>query len=199
MLLFYVIPIKDTKSMAKLLLKRFGGLIEVLNADHAQLVEINGIGQSVIVYFKLLKDLFSRLHIPHDLMKKKIHVLNNWNAVINYCNLTMGFQKTESFKILYLNAKNALINEEVIESGTVDRIAIHPREIVRSALTYCASAVILVHNHPSGEVGPSKQDIDLTNKIASALRSVSITIHDHIIVSHNDYYSFKTNNLINAQ
>ncbi len=116
--------------------------------------------------------------------------------MINYCNLTMGFQKTESFKILYLNSKNILINEEVIDYGTVDRIAIHPREIVKNALIHCASAVILVHNHPSGEVAPSKQDIELTNTIASGLKVVNITVHDHIIVSHNDYYSFKTNDLI---
>ena len=198
MLLFYVIPIKDTKSIAKLLLKKFGGLIEILNADQAQLIEIKGIGQSFIIYLKLLKDLFSRLHIPSDL-DKKIHVLNNWSSVINYCNLTMGFQKTESFKILYLNTKNLLIHEEVIDYGTVDRIAIHPREIVKSALTVGASAVILVHNHPSGEVLPSKQDIELTNIIALALKSVNITIHDHIIVSHNDFYSFKTHNLIKPE
>ena len=197
MLLFYVIPIKDTKAMAKLLLKKFGGLIEVLNADQTQLLEVKGIGQSAIIYFKLLKDFFSRLHIPNDL-EKKVHVLNNWSSVINYCNLTMGFQKTESFKILYLNAKNILIKEEVIDYGTVDRIAIHPREIVKNALTAGASAVILVHNHPSGDVSPSKQDIELTNTIATALKSVNVTIHDHIIVSHNDYYSFKTNDLIKS-
>ncbi|WP_323732412.1 RadC family protein [Candidatus Bandiella euplotis] len=195
MLLFYVIPIKDTKSIAKNLLRKFGSLIEVLDADQTQLIEIKGVGQSVIIYFKLLKDLFSRLHIPSDL-EKKFYILNNWGSVINYCNLTMGFQKTESFKILYLNAKNILIHEEVIDYGTVDRIAIHPREIVKSALTVGASALILVHNHPSGDVSPSKQDIELTNTIATALRSINVTIHDHIIVSRNDYYSFKTNNLI---
>ena len=197
MLLFYVIPVRDTKLIAKLLLKKFGSLVGVINAEQVQLAEIRGIGQSVAIYFKLLKDFFSRLHIPSNL-EKKVHILNNWNSVINYCNLTMGFQKTESFKILYLNAKNVLINEEVIDYGTVDRIAIHPREIVKNALTNCASAVILVHNHPSGEVTPSKQDIELTNMIVSGLKSVNITVHDHIIVSHNDYYSFKTNDLIKA-
>lgn len=195
MLLFYVIPVRDTKLIAKLLLKKFGSLVGVINAEQVQLAEIRGIGRSVAIYFKLLKDFFSRLHIPNNL-EKKVHILNNWNSVINYCNLTMGFQKTESFKILYLNAKNVLINEEVIDYGTVDRIAIHPREIVKNALTNCASAVILVHNHPSGEVTPSKQDIELTNMIVSGLKSVNITVHDHIIVSHNDYYSFKTNDLI---
>ena len=111
----------------------------------------------------------------------------------------MGFQKVEYFKILYLNVKNILIHEEIVESGTVDRIAIHPREIVKSAINHFASAVILVHNHPSGDISPSKQDIEITNKIATALKAVNIVIHDHIIVSHNDYFSFKTNNLINLE
>ena len=195
MLLFYIIPVRDTKPLAKLLLKKFGSLIGVVNAEPTQLAGIKGIGQSVVIYLKLLKDFFSRLHISNN-SEKKVHVLNNWNSVINYCNLTMGFQKTESFKILYLNSKNILINEEVIDYGTVDRIAIHPREIVKNALIHCASAVILVHNHPSGEVAPSKQDIELTNTIVSGLKAVNITVHDHIIVSHNDYYSFKTNDLI---
>ena len=195
MLLFYVIPVRDTKSIAKLLLKKFGSLAGVINAEEIQLDEIKGIGQSVAIYFKLLKDFFSRLHISND-FEKKVHILNNWNAVINYCNLTMGFQKTECFKILYLNVKNALIYEEVIDYGTVDRIAIHPREIVKNALIHSASAVILVHNHPSGEITPSKQDMELTDMIVSGLKSVNITVHDHIIVSHNDYYSFKSNDLI---
>jgi DNA repair protein RadC len=111
----------------------------------------------------------------------------------------MGFQKIEHFKILYLNSKNMLIHEQMIDSGTVDRIAIHPREIVKNALTHFASAVILVHNHPSGDISPSKQDIEITNKIVTALKAVNIIVHDHIIVSHNDYFSFKTNNLINSE
>ena len=195
MLLFHIIPFRDTKSIAKLLLKKFGSLAGVINAENIQLNEIKGVGQSAIVYFKLLKDFFSRLHISNDL-EKKVPILNNWSAVINYCNLTMGFQKTENFKILYLNAKNALIHEEVIDYGTVDRIAVHPREIVKNALVHSASAVILVHNHPSGEVAPSKQDIELTDMIVSGLKAVNITVHDHIIVSYNDYYSFKSNDLI---
>ncbi|MFQ3307715.1 MAG: DNA repair protein RadC [Candidatus Midichloriaceae bacterium] len=196
MLLFYVIPIKDTKEISKMLLKKHGSLMGVLNADKSQLLQIKGVGSSVYLHFRLLKDLFSRLHVPQDLSKEKTHVLNNWNSVVNYCNLTMGFQKTESFRILYLNSKNNLIEEDVIDYGTVDRIAIHPREIVKNALTHSASAVILVHNHPSGDVNPSKQDIELTNKIVDGLRSVCITVHDHIIVSQNNYYSFRTNNLI---
>jgi DNA repair protein RadC len=198
MLLFYVIPIKDTKNTAKQLLNTFGSLVGVINADYTQLNKIKGLGNSVYLFFKLLKDLFSRLHLPNE-SDQKFHVLNNWNSVVNYCNLTMGFQKVEYFKILYLNAKNILIDEEIIESGTVDRIAVHPREIVKSAINHFASAVILVHNHPSGDVSPSKQDIEIRNTIATALKAVNIVIHDHIIVSHNDYFSFKTNNLINFE
>ena len=198
MLLFYVIPIKDTKNTAKQLLNTFGSLVGVINADYTQLNKIKGLGNSVYLFFKLLKDLFSRLHLPNE-SDQKFHVLNNWASVVNYCNLTMGFQKVEYFKILYLNAKNILIDEEIIESGTVDRIAVHPREIVKSAINHFASAVILVHNHPSGDVSPSKQDIEITNTIATALKAVNIVIHDHIIVSHNDYFSFKTNNLINFE
>ena len=198
MLLFHVIPIKDTKLVAKLLLKKFGCLAGVINAEYNQLNQVKGLGKSAEIYFKLLKDLFSRLHIP-DSSNKTFHVLNNWNSVINYCNLTMGFQKVEHFKILYLNSKNILIHEQMIDSGTVDRIAIHPREIVKNALTHFASAVILVYNHPSGDTSPSKKDIEITNKVITALKAVNIVVHDHIIVSHNDYFSFKTNNLINSE
>ncbi len=194
LLLFYIIPLRDTKPTAKKLLQKFGSFINVLNADAEGLKQVEGIGQSAELYFKLLKDVFSRLHLPID--PKETHVLSNWNAVISYCNLTMGFQKIETFKILYLNAKNILIHEETLNSGTVDKVAVHPREIVKTSLSCGALAVILVHNHPSGDVSPSKQDISLTNKIISALEVVGVLVHDHIIISGNDYYSFKSNGLI---
>jgi DNA repair protein RadC len=193
LLLFYIVPIKDTKLLAKQLIFKFGSLPNLLNAEHHELKQIDGVGESIIGYLKLLLDFYSRLHLPCT--EDDRQVLNNWSAVINYCNLTMGFQNNESFKILYLNSKNTLIKEDTISLGTVDRIVVYPREIVKNSLSYSAVAVILIHNHPSGDVNPSKQDIQLTKKIIEALGSVNIVVHDHVIVSKNNYYSFRSNNL----
>ena len=194
MLLFSLFKRKDTKKLAKLLLDKFGSLIAVISADSARLKKIKGVGDSTVFYFRLLQDLFSRLHLP--LEKEKVHIFNNWLSVVNYCTLVLGFKNKENFCILFLNRKNLLIEEEFIEYGTVDKVAVYPREIVKMAINYGASAVILVHNHPSGDLKPSEDDIEMTEKISEALKSVNIALHDHLIISKVDYFSFKNNNLL---
>lgn len=194
MILFNSFKRKDTKELAKLLLSRFGSLIGVINAEPARLLKIDGVGQSTVFQFKLLQDLFTRLHLPIE--KDEVHVFNNWLSVVNYCTLVLGFKTKENFCVLFLNKKNVLIEEEFIEHGTVDKVAVYPREIVKLTVNYGAFAVILVYNHPSGELKPSEEDLLMTKKISEALMSINVALHDHLIIAKNDYYSFKHNNLL---
>jgi DNA repair protein RadC len=193
MILFSVFPRKDTKSLAKKLLSKFGSLADIVNADSTDLKSIEGVGDALIIQMKLLSDIFSRLHLPID---KPITVLNNWMSVIHYCNLTMGYKKIELFRVLYLNKNNCLIADQLCEHGTVDRVQIYPREIAKKALECNASAIILVHNHPSGFTEPSKEDIEMTKQIAKALSAISVNLHDHLIISKNSHYSFRAKGLI---
>lgn len=194
MLLFRVFQRKDTKGISKALLKKYGSLIAIFSAEPLDLQTVNGVGQSVIEYFKLLQDTFSRLLLPVKI--DKIHVMNSWLAVLNYCQLTMGFKKKEYFRALFLNKKNLLVADELFDSGTVDKVIVYPREIAKQALSYSASAVIIVHNHPSGDAQPSTEDIDITKKISAALNSINITLHDHLIIAQNEHFSFKANGIL---
>jgi len=193
MLLYSVFSRKDTRKIARDLLSEFGSLEGVLNAEKADLLKIPDIGECTIYHFKLLLDLYSRLLLPID---AKVEVLSNWKSVIQFCNLTMGFKKKEAFRIFYLNNKNHLIADEIFENGTLDKIHIYPREVVKSALEHCASAIILVHNHPSGDPSPSDEDIVMTKEIAKALKLVSINVHDHLIIAQNKHYSFRASGLL---
>jgi DNA repair protein RadC len=195
MLLFYAIPRADTKKLAKDLLGRYGSLAGVVNAPVAELRKCDGIGDAVAHLFKLLLDLNSRLILPVVASNNK-NVLGDWNAVLNYCKLTMGYKVTqEYFRVLYLNRRNALMADECQE-GTVDRVSVYPREIAKKVLEYGASAVILVHNHPSGDSKPSKEDIEVTRLIAKALEGFNVMVLDHIIVSCSEHFSFKANKLL---
>jgi DNA repair protein RadC len=194
MILFYTIVRKDTKPIAKILLKKFGSLAGIVFADDASLKTIAGVGEGVIFFIKLLADFFSRLCVPQQ--KGEVHVLSSWLAVLNYCQLTMGFKKSESFRVLMLNKKNVLIADEFIDAGTVDKIAIYPREISKMTLLHGAAAIILVHNHPSGDPNPSREDIEITNKIIEALLPISVAMHDHVIVAEHNHFSFRAAGLI---
>lgn len=193
-LLFYAIPRADTKQIARKLLKRYESFADILNAPEVDLRKVEGIGDASVFLFKLLKDLHSRLFVAKDL--KSTHVLNNWVSVLNYCKLVMGYNNTEQFRVLYLNKKNYLIADEVNLDGTIDRIQVYPREIVRKALEHSAAAVILVHNHPSTDSNPSPDDLEITNCIAAALRTIGVIVHDHVIVTSRRHFSFKMNGLL---
>lgn len=195
MLLFYSIPRADTKQIAKQLLKRYGSLAGVFGADPADVIRIEGVGEATVYLFKLLSDAFSRLFIPVN-ENAKFNILNNWQAVINYCRLTMGVKKSkEYFRVLYMNSKNHLIDDQVDE-GTVDKVLVYPREIARKVIEIGASAIILVHNHPSGDPKPSHEDIVMTRSIAEAIKSLGATVHDHIIICDFEHFSFRSNKLI---
>jgi DNA repair protein RadC len=193
LLLFFAIPRRDVKPLAKKLLEKFGNLANLINADKERLLSIDGTNDGVCISFFVVRELINRI-----LKQKVVHqnIISSWSALLDYLKSTMGGLKLEQFRALFLNKKNILITDEIMTVGTIDQATVYPREIIKRALFHEASAIILVHNHPSGNSKPSKADIELTNKIAEACSAVSIIVHDHVIISNNDYFSFKSNMLL---
>lgn len=193
LILFRAIPRRDTKPIAKALIKRFGTFSEVLHAPDDLLREVSGVGDVVIGELKLIRASAIRL-MQDDVLEKP--VLSSWAALIDYCRGAMAYEPREQFRILFLDKKNKLIADEVQQQGTVDHTPVYIREIVKRALELSATAIILVHNHPSGDPTPSRGDIDMTRKIVDAAKPLGIVIHDHIIVGREGHTSFKGEGLI---
>jgi DNA repair protein RadC len=193
LVLFNAIPRRDTKPVAKRLIERFGSFAEVVNAPPERLKEVKGVGDAAIVQLKLVRAGALRL-MQGGIMQRP--VLASWTAVLDYCRAAMGFEAREQFRILFLDKKNRLIADEVQQEGTVDHTPVYVREIVKRSLELSASAIILVHNHPSGDPTPSRADIDMTRQIVDAARPLGVTIHDHIIVGKQGHASFKGLKLI---
>jgi DNA repair protein RadC len=193
LLLFQAVPRRDTKPLAKALLSRFGSFSEVLSAPEAQLLEIDGIGEGVVHHLKVVKAAAQRF--GRDKIKER-PLLDSWKSVIDYCKTAMGYEAIEQFRILFLNKKNQLIADEVQQSGTVDHTPVYPREVVRRALELSATAIILVHNHPSGDPTPSGADIQMTNQVIDIAKPLGIMVHDHIIVGKGGAVSFRGLKLI---
>jgi DNA repair protein RadC len=193
LLLFSAIPRRDTKPMAKRLLQRFGSFAEVINAPPERLKEVQGVGDAAVTQLKLVRASALRLMQKGILQRP---VLTSWNAVLDYCRAAMGYEAREQFRILFLDKKNRLIADEVQQQGTVDHTPVYVREVVKRALELSASAVILVHNHPSGDPAPSRADIDMTRQIVDAARPLGVAVHDHIIVGRQGHASFKGLKLI---
>lgn len=193
MVLFWSIPRRDVKPLAKELIHNFGSLGGVVSAHYEKLKNIKGITEHTYINIMLLKETIDRILQGNSMNK---NVLGSWSALMDYLKVSMGELKTEEFRILFMNKKNILIADELQSHGTVDQAPVYPREVVKRSLFYEASAIILVHNHPSGNNTPSKADIMLTKQIAAACKTVNITVHDHVIVSLNDVYSFKSNMIL---
>ena len=193
LILFWALPRKDVKPLSKILLKDFGSIGEIVYADTSRLLAVPGVTKSMCLNFKIVREVIRKL-LQKNIMKKNI--LSSWGALIDYLKVTMQFFKTEQVRILFLNKKNILIADELQTSGTVDQTPIYPREIVKRVLLHEASAIILVHNHPSGHCTPSKSDIELTQKVVEACKSVNVIVHDHVIIGNNDFFSFKSNLLL---
>jgi DNA repair protein RadC len=188
LLLFRSIPRADTKERAKMLLKRFGSLAEVLGAPERLLREVDDIGESAALDLKIVAAAALRMARGEIAGRE---VLSSWNQVIDYCRAAMAFEEREQFRILFLDKKNALIADELQQTGTVDHTPVYPREVVRRALELSATALILVHNHPSGDPTPSRADIDMTKTIIDTARPLGIAVHDHIIIGKKGHASMK--------
>lgn len=193
LLLFRSIPRRDVKPLAKDLLARFGSFAEVISAPPARLLEVKGISESTIIEFKIVQATSLKL-AQAKVMKRP--AISSWTALIDYCTASMAYNKTEQFRILFLDRKNVLIADEVQQEGTVDHTPVYPREVVKRALELNASAIILVHNHPSGDPMPSADDITMTQKIAETAKPLGIAIHDHIVVGKGSHASFRSLGLL---
>ena len=188
LLLFIAIPRKDVKPIAIMLIDRFKNMNGVLNASFNDLQSIKGISHNTAVAIRAMRTAGLRL-IQQDIMERPI--FTNWQRLLDYCQASMAQDTRENFRLLFLNKKNELIADEVQQSGTVDFTPAYPREIMKRALELGATALILVHNHPSGDHTPSAADIEITKDIINAAKPFDITVHDHIIVSRNGTSSFK--------
>ncbi|MDX1580212.1 MAG: DNA repair protein RadC [Alphaproteobacteria bacterium] len=193
LLLFQAHPRGDMKPLAKALIERFGTLSRVISAPPERLKEVKGVGESTIAALHVVREAALRL-IREDAQDKP--VLSSWNALIDYCRAAMAFEGREQFRVLFLDRKNRLIADEVQQQGTVDHTPVYPREVARRALELDASAVILVHNHPSGDPSPSRGDIEMTRKVVEAAKAVSVTVHDHVVIGRNGQESFKALGLL---
>ena len=193
LVLFMARPRGDVKPLAKALLKQFDSFAGVINAEPAHLAEVKGVGETTIGALKTIQAAAVRL-VRAEVMDRP--VLGNWQALIDYCRASMGHEKTERFRILFLNRKNVLIADEVQQKGTVDHTPVYPREVVKRALELGASALIMVHNHPSGDPTPSQADIEMTREVQAAGEKLGITLHDHLVVSRGGHNSFKAMGLL---
>ena len=193
MALYPAIPRRDTKPLAKLLLKKFGSFAEVVHAPEARLREVAGIKDASVNQLKLLAAAANR--IAKGEIKRSI-ALSSWNDVIDYCRTGMAFADKEQFRILFLDKRNQLIADEVQQTGTVDHTPVYPREVIKRALEHSATAIILVHNHPSGDPTPSQADIQMTKAIIDIAAPLGISVHDHIIVGKEGHASLKGLKLI---
>ncbi|MCI5045951.1 MAG: DNA repair protein RadC [Aquisalinus sp.] len=193
LVLFRAIPRRDVKPLAKELIARFGTFADVLSAPSARLQEVKGISEKVVTELKIVQAAALKLSQENILQK---HVLSSWQALIDYCTAATAYEKIEQFRILFLDNKNALIADEKQQTGTVNHTPVYPREVVKRALALDASAIILVHNHPSGDPTPSGADIQMTAQIVQAAKPLGIRVHDHLVIGRGQHYSFRNEGLL---
>jgi DNA repair protein RadC len=193
MVLFRALPRRDVKPLAKSLIGKFGSFAEAVHAPDARLREVSGLGEAAIIELKLIAAAASRV-VKGELKQRT--VLSSWAGVLDYCRTAMAFADKEQFRILFLDKRNQLISDEVQQVGTVDHTPVYPREVVKRALELSATAIILAHNHPSGDPTPSQADIQMTKAIIDVAGPLGIAVHDHIIVGKNGHASMKGLRLI---
>ncbi len=193
LLLFLARPRADVKPLAKALLRRFGSFAAVISAEPERLAEVRGVGESGIAALKTVQAAALRM-MRDDIMDRPI--LGSWDKVLAYCRASMGYGATEQFRVLFLNNKNVLIADEVQQTGTIDHTPVYPREVVKRALELGASAIVMVHNHPSGDPTPSQGDIEMTREVRDAGSAVGVALHDHLIVGRDGCVSLKSMGLI---
>ncbi|PJI85809.1 DNA repair protein RadC [Yoonia maricola] len=188
LVLFRAIPRQDVKPLARDLIDTFGDFNRVLSAPATQLSTVKGVGDAVLLELKIVEAAAHRLSRAKIMQR---HVLSSWDALLDYCHTIMAHRETEQFRILFLDTKNTVIADEEQAKGTVDHVPVYPREVVKRALELNASALILVHNHPSGDPTPSDADIQMTRQIDKATKALGITVHDHLIIGKSNETSFR--------
>ena len=188
LVLFRAIPRQDVKPLARRLLDSFKDFNGVLSAPVERLRQVKGVGDAVIQELKIVEAAAHRLARAKVMQK---HVVSSWDALLDYCHTTMAHRETEQFRVLFLDRKNVLIADEEQARGTVDHVPVYPREVVKRALELNASAIILVHNHPSGDPTPSDSDITMTQQVEEAARALGLTLHDHLIIGKSQELSFR--------
>lgn len=193
LVLFRAIPRRDVKPLAKELLRKFGTFAEVVSAPPSRLAEVAGLGDTAVTELKVVQAAAQRL-ARGEVRRKP--VLSSWSAVLDYCRAVMAFSDREQFRLLFLDKRNQLIADEVQGTGTVDHTPVYPREVVKRALELSATAIIMVHNHPSGDPTPSAADIAMTKSVMEVAKPLGIAVHDHIIVGREGHASFKGLRLI---
>ena len=193
LVLFRAIPRRDVKPLAKALLAAFGSFAEAIAAKAPLLGEIEGMSEAAIAEFKIVEASAQRF--AKGATRKKLQI-GAWSDLIAYCRTAMAFDEREAFRVLYLDKKNGLIKDELTNVGTVDHTPVYPREVIKRALELSASAVILVHNHPSGDPSPSTQDVKITLEIIAMATPLGVTVHDHIIVGKHGHASLRALKLI---
>ena len=183
------IPRRDTKALAKALLREFGSFSGVFNASQARLEKVEGLGATSVAHIKVIQAVAARF--GRDRIDSEQPILGSWNQLIDYCRSQMAFETIEQFRILFLDKKNRLIADEVQQTGTVDHTPVYPREVIRRTLELSATALILVHNHPSGDPSPSSADVRMTREISDIAKPLGITLHDHIIIGKSGHASLR--------
>jgi len=188
------IPRRDTKALAKLLLKRFGSFSGVLAAPRERLVEFQDFGEISVTNLKIIQAAAQRY--AHDKVDREQPILSSWSSLIDYCRAAMAFEDIEQFRILFLDKKNRLIADEVQQRGTVDHTPVYPREVIKRTLELSATALILVHNHPSSDPSPSTANVQMTRQIIDVAKPLGVAVHDHIIIGKSGHASMKGLKLI---
>lgn len=192
-LLFAAKPRGDMKPLAKALLARFGSLAAVLHASPESLLAVPGMGEASVALLKSVREAGLRLARAEIAGRP---ILSSWQKLVDYCTAAAGYAEVEEFRVLFLDRKNALIADERQQRGTIDHTPVYPREVVKRALELGASAIIMVHNHPSGDPTPSRADIDMTKEVAKAASVLGVTVHDHIVLGRGRHASLKTLGLL---
>ena len=194
LILFRAIPRRDVKPLAKELLNRFGSFAAVLSAPPDLLKEVKGVTGAVCAEFKIVQA--SALRLAQSSLEGKRQVMSSWKDLVAYCRAAMAHEAREQFRVLFLDKKNGLIADEVLQQGTVDFTPVYPREVVKRALDLSASSIILVHNHPSGDPTPSRADIDITKEIVAAASALKIAVHDHVVIGREGHASLRALRLL---
>lgn len=193
LILFMAIPRKDVKPLAKDLIARFKSFAGVMAASVEELCSVKGVSENTATCLKAIQAA-SHLMLQEQILSKD--VISSWQALLDYCNATMAHENIEQFRVIFLDKKNRILADEVQQTGTIDHTPVYPREVIKRALEIHSTAVILIHNHPSGDPKPSQADIEMTNAIIDAGKTIGITVHDHLIIAKNDFFSFRNSGLL---